>query len=134
MEQYTGPERRKMDNLELMIGTIRDLFNQKMDTLEKRIDKMEEDTKEGIEKVGARVENMINIYEMRSRHQGEELIAEVEKLKKRVFELEQAPLKKAAEVQKGFWKNGQEVFIKGFWVAGLGFVAFLILKYIQEMK
>lgn len=132
--EYHGPERRKMDNLELMISTIKDLFNQKMDTLESRLDKFEVDTKADIEKVGARVENAINVYEMRGRMAIDEMKDEVAKLKHRVFELEQAPLKKAAEVQKGFFSKGREIVTAGIWTAGLGFVGFLLLQYMGALK
>lgn len=134
MEIYQGTERRKNENLQIVLDSIRELFDQKMDNLKERLDRFEVDTKRDIENIGARVENMINVYEMRARTSGDELAHEVEKLKRRIFDLEQAPLKKAAEVQKGFWKNGQEIFIKGFWTIGLGFLAFLVLKYLEVFK
>lgn len=132
--EYQGPERRSMDSIELMISTIKDLFNQKMDTLESRLDKFEVDTKADIEKVGARVENAINVYEMRGRMAIDEMKDEVSKLKHRVFELEQAPLKKAAEVQKGFFSKGRELVTGAIWTAILGFLGFLVAHYIGVIK
>ena len=102
---YDGKERRNVDYIEALINGVKELVNVRLDALEKRLDQIEKDITDRLQ-------------------QGED----------RIKNIEEAPAKKAQELQKGFFKSGQDMAIKGAWTIIFGFLGFLVLHYLNILK
>jgi hypothetical protein len=102
---YDGQERRNVDYIEALINSVKELVNVRFEILEKRLDQIEKDISDRVAQTESRVTC-----------------------------IEEAPMKKAAELQKGFLKSGQEIATKVIWGAGFAFVGFLIVQYVGALK
>jgi hypothetical protein len=101
---YNGQERRNVDYIEALINSVKELVNVRFETLEKRLDQIEKDISHRVAKTEARMTC-----------------------------IEEEPMKKAAELQKGFFKSGQEIATKVIWGAGFAFLGFLIVQYVGQL-
>ena len=102
---YDGQERRNVDYIEALINSVKELVNVRFEQMEKRLDQIEKDISDRVANTEARVSC-----------------------------IEDAPMKKAAEVQKNFFKAGQDIATKAVWGAVIAFVGFLIVQYVGVLK
>lgn len=118
-----------MDNIELMLKKIEEIFELKFEILERRLDRNEADTRKEFDTFRASLENLYHVSDHRNRIDIDELRGKVEKLDKRIKDLEDAPLKKAAEVQTGFFKKGRDMIGGAIWTAIIGAFVWLLVNY-----
>lgn len=131
MSDYSGQERRRMDdNLALLMQSLKELFNEKFNTLEARLDRLESDNKKDLESIRAGMENLFHSADARSRTDILEVNGRLDKMEERIKKLEDAPATKALEERKSIFQTGKDMATKAFWTAALGFVGFLIYNYI----
>lgn len=130
-QNYNGPERRasKVDSIELMIKKIEEIFDLKFQSLERRLDKNEEDTRKDFETFRANLENLFHISDHRTRLDIDDLKVAQSKLEKRIKDLEDAPLKKAADVQHKFFTKGRDMIGGAIWTAIIGAFVWLLVNY-----
>jgi ABC-type phosphate transport system auxiliary subunit len=134
-KNYSGPDRRglKVDSLELLIEKIEKLFDLKFDTLEKRFDRLELDTKGDMANLRKSLEGLFNSSDARNRADHAEIEGRIAKLETRINDLENAPAKKAAEVQTGFFKKGRDVIGGAIWAGLVGVFIWLLVTYGQRV-
>jgi protease II len=117
---------------QVLISQLEKFITKQFDQMETKIEEIRKGTKEDIESIRAKVENLYTLHESRNGNDHAELHNSLEKLEKRILDLELKPKEEAFVQKKGFLGTGQELATKAVWTVFLGFVGFLVWNYIQN--
>lgn len=115
-----------MDNLELMMRKMEELFDVKLQSFKEIIENSVQHIDDKRQVEVADLHRRID----RAEEKLEKQKAQIEAANEKIAALTLAPAKAADQTKKEFFKTGKEMGIRAIWVGFFAFIGFLIYQYI----